>query len=334
MSHIIAVKLGSSNTSIYKEGEGLVLFEPSMVAFTGEGRAKNVIAVGSSAKKMQGRTDDSIIVCSPIKNGKIIDPELATVMLKTFLFRTVPSSIIKPKIKAIVTIPMGLDPKERKLTELVFNTAGVQDVIIIPSIVAGAIGYNLPVSEPEGLCLVNIGGGSTDVAVVSVNSIVSGINVSIGGETLDQAIEKAVLDAYQLQIGVGVAEKIKEEIGSLYSKDSSNAEVNGIDVDSGTAKSVIVESSVVYNAIISYYDKIADAIQATIKNCPANIIEDVYNRGVFMMGGASLITGAEQYFRKRMNIPVIIQDHTTAVDVIGAGKLIANPKLLKEISSL
>lgn len=334
MSYTLAVKLGSSNTSIYKLGEGLVLFEPSLVAYTGEGRAKNVIAVGGNAKKMQGRTDNSVVVTSPISGGKISDPELATIMLKTYLSRVIPSFLIKPKLKAVVTIPLGLSQKERKLLELVFNTAGVQDVVIIPSIIAGAIGYNLPVSEPEGLCLVNIGGGSTDVAIVSVNSIVFGINVSIGGQTLDIAIEDAILKTYQLKIGKGVAEKIKEEIGSLYSNDASNTEVNGIDEVSGDAKCVVVESAVIYNAIVDFYDKIASSIQATIKTCPANLVEDVYNRGVFMMGGSSLVTGAEQYFRRRMNIPVIIQDNTTAVDVIGAGKILTDNKLLKELSLL
>ena len=334
MSQLIAIKLGSSNTSIYKQGEGLVLFEPSLVAYTGDDQARTVLAVGSGAKKMQGRTEESIEVVSPIKEGRIINPELATAMLKTYLSRVIPSFIFKPRIKAVVCVPLGVSSKEKKLIELVCNTAGVQDAIIIPAIMAGAAGYNLPISEPEGLCLVNIGGGSTDIAIVSVNSVISGLNIGIGGKSMDAAIEDAIKEVYNIEIGAGVAESIKEEIGSLYVRDASNTEVSGIDLVSGLAKSVVVEASVIYGAIVGLYDRIADGILAAIKECPPNIVEDVQNRGVFMMGGASLITGAEQYFRRRLNLPVIIQDQTTAVDVLGAGKLLAEPKLIKEMSNL
>lgn len=334
MSQLIAIKLGSSNTSIYKQGEGLVLFEPTMVAYSVQDTVKTVLAVGTNAKKMQGRTEESVIVASPVSEGRITDPDLATAMLKIYLSRIIPSFIIKPRIRAVVCVPIGLTHKEKKLIELVCNTAGIQDAIIIPAVMAGAIGYNLPVSEPGGLCLVNIGGGSTDIAIVSVNSIISGINLGVGGITLDRAIEKAIEEVYRIRIGAGVAESVKEEIGSLYARDASNTEVSGVDLESGLAKCVVVDASVVYAAIVSYYDKIADGILAAIKECPANIMEDVQNRGVFMMGGASLITGAEQYFRRRLNLPVIIQDETTAVDVLGAGKLLSEPKHLKELAEI
>lgn len=334
MSYVIAIKLGSSNTSIFKQGEGLVLFEPTMVAYYGEGKNKTIIKVGSGAKRMQGRTDNSTIVKSPIIEGKIADPELATIMVKTFLHRVIPQHIIKPKVKAIVCVPIGLTAKERKLIELVLNTAGIQDVVLIPAIMAGAVGYNLPISDANGLCLVNIGGGSTDIVVSSVNSIISGVNVSIGGQTLDRAIEKAIENHYQLKIGDGVAEKLKEEIGSLYAHDASNAEVGGVDSLTAQPKSVVVDASIVYSAIVDYYDKIASAIQATINSSPANVVEDIQNQGIYIMGGASLITGLEQYLRKRLNLPVLIQDQTTAVDVLGAGKLLSDTQLLKVLASL
>jgi len=309
------------------------LFEPTLAAVQGDSKARAVLAVGSVAERMQGRTEGSINIYSPIKEGRVIDPELASVMLKAFLSKVVPNSILKPKIKAIVCLPLGLSLKERKAYDWVCHHAGIQDVVFVPSIMAGAVGYNLPVSDASGMCLVNIGGGSTDIATISLNSIIEGVNVGIGGNLLDNAIEQAILNHYQLKIGAGTAKKLKEEIGSLYPNDASNSEVGGVDSETGAIKTLVVESRVIYDAIVSYYEKIADGISAVISSNPANIIEDIQNQGVHLMGGASLITGAEQFFRKKLNLPIHIQDQTTAIDVIGAGKLLSEPKLLKVLSS-
>lgn len=334
MSQLIAIKLGSSNTSIFKQGEGLVLFEPTLVAVSGEQKNPTVIAIGSVAEKMQGRTDKTIKVVSPVKEGRISDPELAVVMLKEFISKVIPGTFIKPKIKAIVCTPLGVTLKEKQQIDWVCRHAGIQDSVFVPSVMAGAIGYNLAVDAPYGMCLVNIGGGSTDIASISANTVVSGVNIGIGGKLMDEAIEQAVLNVHQLKIGEGIAKKLKEEIGSLYPNDISSAEVNGVDSETGEIRSVVVESKLVYDAIVGIYEKIAEAIQAEILSSPANVIEDIQNQGIYLMGGASLITGAEQFFRRKLNLPVIIQDHTTAIDVLGAGKLLTEPKLLKVLSSL
>lgn len=334
MSQLIAIKLGSSNTSIYKQGEGLVLFEPTLVAVSGEPKNPTIVAIGSVAEKMQGRTDSSIKVCSPIAEGRVNNPELAVAMLKGFLSRVIPNSLIKPKLKAIICMPLGVSLKEKQKVDWVCRQAGIQDSLFVPSIMAGAIGYNLSVEDTCGKCLVNIGGGSTDIASISVNTIVSGVNIGIGGIMMDKAIEQAVLNIHQLKIGTGIAKKLKEEIGSLYPNDMSSAEINGVDSETGEIRSVVVESRTVYDAIVGIYEKIAEAIQAEIASNPANIIEDIQNQGIYLMGGASLITGAEQFFRKKLNLPIIIQDHTTAIDVLGAGKLLPEPKLLKVLSAL
>ena len=334
MSHLIALKLGSCNTSIYKPGEGLVLFEPSMVAYQGGNLAKSVIAVGQNAKRMQGRTEGSTTVCSPIFEGRIKDADLACTMLKSFVSSVIPNSIIKPKIKAVVCVPIGLTLKERKEIEFVCNHAGIQDVIFVPAVVAGALGYNLRIDEPMGLCVASIGGGSTDIATMSANAIISGINVAIGGIIMDEAVEKTIEEDCGIKIGEGVATEVKEEIGSLYLNDLSNTEVGGIDVETGDGRFVVVESATVYRAIEPYFEKITEAIKAVIMSCPANVIEDIQNRGIYIMGGASLITGAEQYFRKKLNLPVHILDQTTAVDVVGAGRMLEDSKLIKQYSKL
>ena len=334
MSNLIAIKLGSSNTSIYKQGEGLVLFEPSYVAYEEHSGHKTVVAVGNNAQKMQGRTDERIEVTSPIIEGRVKDLELATIMLKSFIVKIIPSSFIKPKIKAVICLPLGLNLKERKAIEQVCNMSGIQDVIMVPAVLCGAIGYNLPVESVQGLCVVDIGGGSTDIVISSSNSIINGVNVGIGGKTLDQAVEHAIEVEYNLRVGEGTAKRIKEEIGSLYPRDASNAEVSGIDVSTSEPKTIVVDAGTIHRAVVVFYEKIAEAIIATINSSPANIIEDIQNQGIYIMGGASLITGAEQFFRKRLNLPVSIQDYTTAVDTIGAGKLLSDARLLKIFSRL
>lgn len=334
MTYSIAIKLGSCNTSIFKQGEGIVLFEPSLVAYSGSGKDRDIKAVGTRAKRMQGRTDDQTFVMSPIFEGKITDTELACVMLKSFLNKVIKRGIIKPKIKAVVCIPLGLTLSDRKAFEKVCYSVGIQDVVLVPSIICGAIGYNFPVSEPNGVCLVNIGGGSTDIAVVSLNSIIEGVNVGVGGEVLDKAIEKHIANKFGVQVGLGVAEIIKEEVGSLYKNDSSNAEVTGLDIETKMARSVIVESQDLYDVLEGYYSKIAEAIKSILNECPPNIVQDIDKKGIYLMGGASLITGAEQYFRKELGLNIKVEDYTTAIDVLGAGKLLSDAKLLKELSEL
>lgn len=334
MTNVIAIKLGSSNSSIFKQGEGIVLFEPSLVAYTGSGKEREIKAFGSHAKRMLGRTDEFTFVSSPIKEGRIVDTDLAVSMLKFFLSKVITRSIVKPKIKAVVCVPIGLTAKERKAYEKVCYYSGIHDYTLVPSVVCGAIGYNLPVSDPNGLCLVNIGGGSTDIAVVSGNSIISGVNINIGGLMLDKAIEKQVHEEYKLEIGGGVAEELKEEIGSLFHNDCSNAEITGVDEETRLARSVVVESKTVYTAIQPYFEKIATAIKAVLNACPPNILEDVCNTGIFIMGGTSHITGVEQFFRRVLNLPITTQDETTAIDVVGAGKLLHDAKELKKLSEL
>lgn len=334
MTNVVAIKLGSSNTSIFKQGEGIVLFEPTLVCYTGSGKEREIKAFGSHAKRMMGRTDEFTFVSSPIVEGRIVDTDLAVSMLKHFLSKVITRSLLKPKIKAVVCVPMGLSAKERKAYEKVCFYSGIQDVILVPSIMAGAIGYNLPVNSPNGICVVNIGGGTTDIAVISANSIITGININVGGLVLDKAIEEKITHEYKLIIGKGVAEDIKEEIGSLFPNDCSNNEVNGVDPETRLAKSIVVEAKIVYDAIEPFFEKICIAIKSVVNACPPNIVEDVVNNGIYFMGGTSLITGAEQYFRKKLNLPVIIEDETTAIDVAGAGKLLSDSKLLKSISEL
>lgn len=334
MQYTIAIKLGSSNTSILKQGEGLVLFEPSLVAFTQNGKEISVLGVGNKAKRMLGRTDDRTIVKSPIERGKIVDSKLCEIMLANFLEKVLGRGIIKPKIKAVICVPLSFDDNDRAILEDVCYMDGIFDVQIVPSIMCGALGYNLNIEEPRGLCMVNIGGGSCDIAVCSINSIIAGVNVGVGGIDIDKAIEQAICEKYNLVIGKGVAEKLKMDVASLYKNDSSSAEISGIDLTTKMAKEQIVSSSDLYGTIAPFYEGIIEAIKTVLNNCPPNIVQDVCDGGICLMGGASLVTGVEQFFKKALGINIRIEDHTTAIDCLGAGKLLSDPALLKLFSEI
>ena len=333
MQELIALKLGSSHTAIYKQGDGIVLFEPSLVAFSGVGKNKVIKAIGAKAKKISGRSADDTVTLSPIFEGTIQDVDLASQMLKHFLTKVFPHRIIKPRIKAIFLIPLGTKIEDRKAFLKVCYNAGLQEVSLIPSTICACIGYSLPISTPSGTLVVNIGGGSTDVAIISMSQIVAGVNVGVGGEHLDVAIQRYILDKFNLVISKSQAEMIKREIGSLYPNDESSTEVVGVDNDSKAQRTDVIYSKDIYNAIEHYYSCIADAIQGLINTCAPDIVADINNSGLYLLGGAAAITGAEHYFRKKLNLKVTLQDNSNAMDVIGAGKLLSDFKLLKQIES-
>lgn len=334
MQYTIAIKLGSSNTSILKQGEGLVLFEPSLVAFMQNGKEYSVLGVGNKAKRMLGRTDDRTIVKSPIERGKIVDSKLCEIMLANFLEKVLGRGIVKPKVKAVICVPLSFDEEDRQVLEDVCYNDGIFDVQIVPSIMCGALGYNLSIEEPRGLCMVNIGGGSCDIAVCSMNSIIAGVNVGVGGVDIDNAIESAIREKYNMIIGKGVAEKLKMDVASLYKNDSSSAEISGIDLTTKMAKEQVITSGDLLPTIAPFYESIIDAIKTVLNNCPPNIVQDVCDGGICLMGGASLVTGVEQFFKRELGINIRVEDHTTAIDCLGAGKLLNDPSLLKQFSEI
>lgn len=327
----IAIKMGSSYTSIYKEDEGIVLYEPSYVAYAGVGKNREIKAIGEAAKRILGRTDESTTVISPVSSGVVDSAELTTVMLKYFISKVIPKSLFKPNIRAVVCTPLGLVESEFRAFEKVCFDAGISEVILIPSVLCGAIGYNINVSSPTGALVVNIGGGSTDIAVICNDTIISGTNISVGGIQMDLAIENLIAEKFGIIIGSGVAERVKKEIGSLYKKDKSNTEICGVDYETKFSKIDVVNSYDIYEVLDFYYNKIAVAVQGVINSCPPEIVSDISNEGMFLFGGGSLLTGTEQYFKSKLNIKVTLEEETNAIDVIGAGKLLSVPKKMRDI---
>ena len=330
MKQLIALKLGSTMTTIFKQGEGLVLKEPSMIAISGSLKSLEVKAVGKEAKRMQGRIGGSTSVVYPINNGVITDSELATAMLKLFLKKIFPRKFFKPNIKAILCTPLGINLKERKTFEKVCYNAGIADVTIIPAIICSAVGDDIPVNTNNGKLLVNIGGGTTNIAVMAMNNIISGINISIGGTSIDKAVENLVAEKFNIRLGEGIAQKIKEEVLSLLESDTASIEVQGINITTKENESKIITSKDIYPVATYYYGKIAEAILGVINTCPPDIINDIKHEGLYLFGSNSEVNGIAKFYKNKLGINVITYDHNRT-DIIGAAKILDNPTQYQEL---
>ena len=327
----IAIDMGSSNTVIYKRGSGIVLREPSVVCLQMGAKHAKIKEIGSKAKKMQGRTGENITVVYPICEGVVKNVDLAIVMLKYFISKVIPQGAFRPKIRAILCVPCGLSSEELNDYDKVMYGAGVGRLHIIPSILAAAIGDELKTSQARGSIVVNIGGGTTEVAVISLNSIVSGCSVAVGGRLMDTALIEYIQKVYNIRISELSAEKIKCDIASLYENDKSNIEFSGADVSSNRPVSDVIGAKDVRNAVISFYDDVIKTIEAVINTCKPDIIADITQVGAVVSGGGANITGLENYFRKILNMPIIVSDQAENSVILGAGKLLNDEYLLNKI---
>ncbi len=328
----IAIDMGSSNTVIYKRGSGIVLREPSVVCLATGGKHAKVKEIGLKAKKMQGRTGENTVVVYPVCEGVIKNVDLSIEMLKHFISKILPqNTLLKPKIRAVVCVPCGLSQEELADYERVMYGAGIGRLHIIPSILAAAIGDELKTSQARGSIVVNIGGGTTEIAVISLNSIVSGCSVAVGGRLMDTALIEYTQDYFNIRISEISAERIKHEIASLYETDKSNMEFSGADVSSNRPVSDVIGAKDVRKAIVTFYDDIIYTIQAVINTCNPDIISDITESGVVVSGGGANITGLENYFRKELAMPVIVSDQAENSVILGAGKLLSDEFLLNKI---
>jgi len=330
-STLLALKLGSTTTTIYKDGEGLVLKEPSMIAVSGSVRSREIRAVGNEAKRLVGRTSDGLHVVSPISGGVVVDSDLAAAMLKRFLKQIeVRRGLFKDNIRAIVCVPLGINLIERKTLEKVCYEAGINDVILLPAIVCSAIGDNINVDTPTGKLLVNIGGGATNIAIMCNNQIMTGVSISLGGSNITVAIEKLIQEKFNLRIGEGTAEELKENICSLHADSSLSYDISGIDIETKESKTITVTSNDVHIILDHYYGKIVEAIGSCVQNCPPDIIKDIQTTGIYLFGGGSQISGVERYFREKTGLPVHISENAKT-DIFGAGKLLNDPSALRDL---
>lgn len=326
-----AIELGTTNTAIYKKGSGVVLLEPSLIAKTVEGKKQIIKAVGFLAKKMQGKTASNTQIISPIQNGVIVDLESAEVMLKHFMKKVMEKSIVKPKVKLLFVTPCGLSTKEKTEFKNIGFSTGASKVEFVPSVIAGLVGSGFNTNLPNGVLSLNLGGGSFSVASVSLNTIISGYTISMGGNKMDEAIKNYVLEAYELEISSQTAEKIKKEIGSLYIHDTSNLEVSGIDANTKSPRQDVIFSTNIRVAIEYYFEKVVSAIEDVINNSSPDIVADISNNGIYLTGGLANVTGLENYLKKRLRLPIVLQDKPEEAVIVGAGKLLSDKKTLTQI---
>jgi rod shape-determining protein MreB len=325
----MAVDLGTANTLVYVRGRGIVLNEPSVVALnTNNGQ---VVAVGVEAKRMIGRTPGNIVAVRPLKDGVIADFDVTERMLRYFIQKVHRRTrMAKPRI--VVAVPSGITGVEQSAVKEAGHQAGARKVYIIEEPMAAAIGAGLPVNEPTGNMVVDIGGGTTEVAVISLGGIVTSQSIRIGGDELDQAVITFGKKEHSLMLGERTAEEIKLALGSAFpSKDEPQAEIRGRDLVSGLPKTVLISAAEVRRAIDEPVCLIIDAIKVTLDKCPPELAGDVMDRGIALTGGGALLRGLDQRIREETGMPVHIADSPLESVVLGTGKCVEDFDTLRQV---
>jgi rod shape-determining protein MreB and related proteins len=325
----MAVDLGTANTLVYVRGRGVVLNEPSVVAINTLTGA--ILAVGAEAKRMIGRTPSHIQAVRPLKDGVIADFDVTEKMLRYFIQRVHKRRLLaKPRV--VICVPSGITGVEQRAVKDAGYAAGARKVYIIEEPMAAAIGAGLPVHEPTGNMVVDIGGGTTEVAVISLGGIVTSQSIRTGGDELDQAIITYVKKEYSLMLGERTAEEIKMAIGSAFpSPDEPHAEIRGRDLVSGLPKTIVVSAEEIRKAIEEPVNAIIDAVKATLDKCPPELSGDVMDRGIVITGGGALLKGLDERLRHETGMPIHITDRPLDSVAMGSGKCVEEFEALQQV---
>ncbi|MEE8547473.1 MAG: rod shape-determining protein [bacterium] len=333
ISNDLAIDLGTANTLIYVKGKGIITDEPSVVAVQKDGRGDSkVLAVGREAKQMLGRTPGSIVAIRPMKDGVIADFEVAEAMLRYFIQKVHNrKSLVRPRI--IIGIPSGITQVEKRAIRESAQEAGAREVYLIEEPMAAAIGAGLPISEPSGNMIVDIGGGTTEVAVISLHDIVLSISVRVGGDKMDEAVVSYLKKKYSLLIGERMAEQVKIAIGSAYPpEDVENMEVKGRDLIGGVPKTLDISNKEIFEALEEPVGQVVAAIREALEKTPPELAADIVDKGIVLAGGASLLKGMDIRLREETELPIIMAENPLTCVVEGAGVALDEIKLLKRIA--
>jgi len=328
-NNAIAIDLGSVNTVIYQLGSGVVLSEPSVVALSVNGKS-SIRAVGSEAKKLIGKTAETTKIVFPIVEGEIADIKNATAMTENFLNKiTLRKLSLRPK--ALVSVPCGIENDEIKKYAKVLSGAGVYNADFVESPILTALGLGIPVSESTPCFIIDVGGGTTNIAAVSLDGVIAGVNVNMGGRNVDAMIINRIADLFGLRIGMLTAEKIKTQIASLIEGDATRTVINGRDIESGKPRSVSVSASDVLLPVAAFFDKIFEIASMVMAKLPAEVSAEIRRSGVYFSGGVSRLPGLDGYFREHMAIRANVFEDPEMTAAIGGGILLGNEKLLKKV---
>ena len=318
----VAMDLGTANTLVFVKGRGIVLNEPSVVAVDkATGRA---IAVGAEAKLMLGRTPDEINAVRPLKDGVIADFELTEELLREFVQRVQKHKfLVRPRI--IICVPSGITEVEKRAVRDSAERAGARDVNLVPEPIAAAIGVGLPVDTPTGNMVVDIGGGTTEIAVIALNGIVTKTSIRVGGDEMDEAIVNYAKKAYNMMIGEQTAERIKIEIGSAFPlPEEMDMEIKGRDLVRGIPRTLRVSSVEIREALQEPVGAIVNALRECLERTPPELAADIVDRGIFMTGGGALLRGLDLLMREVTNLNIRVANDPLTCVVLGAGKILEN----------
>ena len=332
-SNDLAIDLGTANTLVYMKGKGIVLNEPSVVAVRQDGKGGNkVLAVGQEAKMMVGRTPGNLVAIRPMKDGVIADFEITEAMLRHFI-RQVHNrrALVRPRI--IICVPSGITQVEKRAVRESAESAGAREVFLIEETMAAAIGAGLPITEPTSNMVVDIGGGTTEVAVISLSGIVYSKSVRVGGDKMDEAILQHLKRKYNLLIGLRTAEVVKTTIGNAYPGDQiETIEVKGRDLVTGIPKILTIDSDEVRKAISEQIETILEAVRIALEQTPPELAADTVDKGIILTGGGSLLKNLDVLLREETKLPITITEDPLSTVVLGSGKALDNFSILREVA--
>jgi rod shape-determining protein MreB len=325
----LAIDLGTANTLVYAKGKGIVIREPSMVAV--EKQTGKIQAVGSSAKEMLGKTPANIVAIRPMKDGVIADFDITEKMLDYFIRRTRGGgNFLKPRI--VIGVPSEITQVERRAVKDAALRARASEVFLIEQAMAASIGAELPITEPGGNMIVDIGGGTTDVAVISLSGIVISKSIRTASNEMDEAIIQYIKKKYNLLLGERTAEQIKIEVGSAYPLDENlEMEIKGRDLSHGIPKTITINDNEIREALEGVVHAIVEATKSTLEKTPPELSADIVDRGIILSGGGSLLKNLDKRLREETSLPVFIADDPLSSVVLGAGKILDNIELLKKV---
>jgi len=327
----LAIDLGTANTLVYVKSKGIVLREPSVVAVRKDAKANRVVAVGRDAKNMLGRTPGNIVAIRPMKDGVIADFEVTEAMLRYFIRKIHDRrTLIRPRIN--ISVPSGITQVEKRAVREAAESAGAREVYLIEEPMAAAIGAGLPITEPIANMIVDMGGGTTEVAVISLAGIVYSKSVRVAGDKMDSAILQYIKRKFNLLIGEHSAEKIKIELGDVIPEEPyQEMEIKGRDLVSGVPKTITINSSEVRSAITEQIDTIVDTVKSVLEQTPPELAADIVDKGIVLTGGVALLKNLDKLLREETNLPIIIADDPLSSVVLGAGMSLDNLDILKEV---
>ena len=332
-SNDLAIDLGTANTLVYLKGKGVVVSEPSVVAVQKDSHGqRKVLAVGTEAKNMLGRTPGSIVAIRPMKDGVIADFDITEEMLRYFI-RKIHNrkALVRPRI--VICVPSGITQVEKRAVRESAESAGAREVYLIEEPMAASIGAGLPITEASGNMIVDIGGGTTEVAVISLAGIVYAKSVRVGGDKMDEALTQHLKRKYNLLIGERTAEQIKIQIGSAYPDDEVRTmDVKGRDLVSGIPKTLEIDSNEIREALREPINAILEAVRISLERTPPELAADIVDKGIVLAGGGALLRNMDVLIREETGLPVVIAEDPLSCVVLGSGKVLDELDLLKQVT--